>query len=69
MFTGRIRMRVPGIFAPSESEDALVGLDRHHELVRAHPERALLLEGEVGDGAQRHRDLGDLAREALAVRR
>jgi len=66
MLTGRMRIRVPGILAPKRQRDALVRLHRQHELVGPYADRAVLLEREVGHRPQRHRDLGDLARQALA---
>ena len=59
-------MRAAGDLRAELQRDALVGLEREHELVGFDPEGAILGEGEVGDGLQRDRDLGDLAREALA---
>ena len=44
MFTGRIRIRVPGILAAERQRHALVGLDRQHQLVGPHAERAVLAE-------------------------
>ncbi len=66
MFTGRMRIRVPGIFAPSESDTPSFGCTVRIELVRLHADRALGLEREVRHRLQRHRDLGDLAGEPLA---
>ena len=50
MFTGRIRMRVPGIFAPSDSDTPSLGCMVRIELVGPHAERALLLEARCGTG-------------------
>ena len=41
MFTGRMRMREPGIFAPSESDTPSFGLHREDQLVGLHADRAL----------------------------
>ena len=66
MFTGRIRMRRARDLRAERDRHALVRLHRQDELVRLHADRALGLEGEVRHRLQRHRDLGDLAREPLA---
>ena len=66
MFTGRMRIRVPGIFAAERERHALVGLQREDSWLGCTPDRAVLLEGEVRDRLERHRDLGDLARQPLA---
>ena len=66
MFTGRILMRVPGIFAPSCSDTPSLGCTVSTSWFGLHAERAVLAEGEMRDGLQRDRDLGDLARQALA---
>ena len=69
MFTGRMRIRAPGIFAPSESDTPSFGCTVEDELVRLHADGAVLLEGEVRHRLERHRDLGDLAGSRLPVRR
>ena len=69
MFTGRMRIRVPGIFAPSEIDTPSLGCIVRTSWLGLHAERALLLERQVRDRLERDRDLGDLARERLPVRR
>ena len=66
MFTERISMRVPGIFAPSCSETPSLGCSVSTSWLGLHAERAVLAEGEMGNRLQRDRDLGDLACQALA---
>ena len=66
MFTGRMRIRVPGIFAPSESDTPSLGCTVRTSWFGRTPTGPSLLEAEVRDRLERDRDLGDLARQALA---
>ena len=66
MFTGRIRIRVPGIFAPSASDTPSLGCSVRISWLGRTPTEPSCWKAEVRDGLERDRDLGDLARQPLA---
>ena len=66
MFTGRMRMLEPGIFAPSDSDTPSLGCIVSTSWLGLTPTEPVRLEREVRDRLELDRDLGHLAREALA---
>ena len=66
MYTGRIRIRVPGIFAPIETDTPSSGCTVRMIWFCWTPTEPAALERHVRDRLQRDRDLGHLAGQALA---
>ena len=66
MFTGRMRMRVPGIFAPSDSDTPSLGCSVRMSWLGFTPSEPSWENDRCGHRLERHRDLGDLAGQALA---
>ena len=66
MFTGRMRMLEPGIFAPSDSDTPSLGCMVRISWLGCTPTEPVRLEREVRHRLELHGDLGDLARESLA---
>ena len=66
MFTGRMRIRVPGIFAPSESDTPSLGCIVRISWLGRTPTEPSCWKARCGTGLSVDRDLGDLARQPLA---